>query len=446
MSATQPTSPPGEEALAAQVAHVAARASEASRALATAPRAVKDAVLRRLAARLREPDILERITAANAEDLAAAHARGLSGALVDRLRLDPARIERMAKSCEQVASLPDPVGEVEQMRRLPNGLWAGRMRVPLGLVAIVYESRPDVTVEASSLCLKAGDAVVLRGGSEAFRSNRLLANLFGESLRAEGLPAEAVSLLPTTDRAAIGHLIALEGVVDLVVPRGGKGLIRFVTEHARVPVVQHYEGVCHVYVDGAADVPMALRIVVDAKTQRPGVCNAMETLLVDRAIAPRFLPEAARLLRERGVQLRGCPRTLQWVPEAHEATESDWAAEYLDLVLAVRVVDGLQQAMDHVARWGSGHTEAIVTTDHQRAQRWLREVDASLVLVNASTRFNDGYELGLGAEVGISTSKVHCYGPMGLRELCTTKWIAYGEGQTRGEPAPLDAAEAPEGA
>ncbi len=446
MHGTQPTASSSEGTLAAQVERTARRAADAARTLASAPRARKDAVLRRIASHLRDPSIRSHIERANAEDLRTAEARGLSGAMVDRLRLGPARIERMAESCEQVAALPDPVGEVERMQRLPNGLWAGRMRVPLGLVAIVYESRPDVTVEAAALCLKAGDAVVLRGGSEAFHSNRALASLVSEALESEGLPAAAVSLLPTTDRAAIGHLIALEGVVDLVIPRGGKGLIRFVTEHARVPVVQHYEGVCHVYVDGAADLPMALRIVVDAKTQRPGVCNAMETLLVDRAIAPRFLPDAAQLLRARGVELRGCAETRRWVPDAMEATEADWAAEYLDLVLAVRVVDGIQAAMDHVARWGSRHTEAIVTTDYLRAQRWLREVDASLVLVNASTRFNDGYELGLGAEVGISTSKVHCYGPMGLRELCTTKWIAHGDGQTRGTAVPIEGSTALEGA
>ena len=416
------------------VERLARTAADAGRALAAASTATKDAVLRRLADSLRNPGTVARITEANARDLRAATERGLRGALIDRLRLDTARIERMASSCEQIAALPDPVGEVEQMRRLPNGLWAGRMRIPLGLVAIVYESRPDVTVEAAALCVKAGNGVVLRGGSEAFHSNRVLAELFGEALEAEGLPAAGVTLLPTTDRAAIGHLVRLEDVVDVVVPRGGKGLIRYVAEHARVPVIKHYEGVCHVYVDEAADLPTAWRIVVDAKTQRPGVCNAMETLLVDGAVAERFLPGAARLLQDRGVTLRGCERTRSLLPDVEPATEADWAAEYLDLVLAVRVVDGIDEALAHVARWGSGHTEAIVTTDHGRSQRWLREVDASLVLVNASTRFNDGFELGLGAEVGISTSKVHCYGPMGLRELCALKWIAYGEGQVRGRP------------
>jgi glutamate-5-semialdehyde dehydrogenase len=305
------------------------------------------------------------------------------------------------------------------------------MRVPLGLIAIVYESRPNVTVDAAALCFKAGNACLLRGGKEAFRTNRALAAIFERALVDEGFDPATVSLVPTLDRETMVKMIGLDGIVDLVIPRGGEGLIRFVAEHARVPVIRHYKGVCHVYVDADADAEKAIAIAVNAKTHRPGVCNAMETLLVDEEIAASFVPRVARALIERGVELRGDPRTVALVPEAKPATEADWDEEYLDLVCAVRVVDGIDGALAHVAAHGTLHTEAIVTESYTKAERWLREVDASLVLVNASTRFNDGGELGLGAEVGISTTKLHAYGPMGLAELCALKWIARGEGQIR---------------
>ena len=318
------------------------------------------------------------------------------------------------------------------MRRLENGLLVGRMRVPLGVIGMIYESRPNVTIEAGALTLKAGNAVILRGGSEAFRSNTALADLLRRALREAGLPEDAVQLVPTTDREAVLELLKLDEWIDLMIPRGGEGLIRFVTEHARMPVLKHYKGVCHVYVDRDADLEMARRIVLNAKTQRPGVCNALETLLVDQAVAEAFLPRVARDLEAAGVELRGCPKTRAVLPEAQPAVEADWSAEYLDLIRAVRVVRDMEEALEHIARYGSNHTEAIVTQNHARAMRFLREVDASLVLVNASTRFNDGFQLGLGAEIGISTSKLHAYGPMGVRELTTTKFVALGDGQVRG--------------
>ena len=351
--------------------------------------------------------------------------------MLDRLRLDEARLEKVASSVEFVASLPDPVGAVTELRRLPNSLQVGRMRVPLGVVAMIYESRPNVTVEAGALCLKSGNAVVLRGGKEAMESNRALAQAFTNALRAEGLPEAAVTLVPTTDRKATEILIGLSELIDLVIPRGGEGLIRFVSEHARVPVIQHYKGVCHVYVDAEADVSMAENIVLNSKVQRPGVCNALETLLVDEKKAAEFLPAVVTLLRSNDVELRGDARARELVSDMAAANDADWEAEYLNLTLAIRVVDGFDGALEHIRRYGSKHTEAIVTESYAKAQRWLREVDASCVLVNASTRFNDGGELGLGAEIGISTTKMHAYGPMGLEQLCTFKWIAYGDGQIR---------------
>jgi glutamate-5-semialdehyde dehydrogenase len=416
--------------LADEVRRLALRAKQAGRQVAVASTAQKNAVLARVARGLREaaPALIE----ANRADVKGGLAAGLSPAMVDRLKLDPARVEGMARAVEEIARAQDPVGSVDGLTRRPNGLLIGRLRVPLGLVGIVYESRPNVTAEAAALCLKSGNAVLLRGGSEAAQSNRAIAAVFTRALEGEGLEEAAVTLLPTTDRAALAAMVKLSGVLDLLIPRGGEGLIRYVSEHATVPVIQHYKGVCHVYVDGDADLVMAERIAVNAKSHRPGVCNAMETLLVDAACAGAFLPRVAAALREKKVELRGDARVRALVPDALEATEADWDAEYLDLVLAIAVVDGMEGALAHVARHGSNHTEAIVTTSYARAQRWLREVDASLVLVNASTRFNDGGELGLGAEMGISTTKLHAYGPMGLEELCTRKWIAYGEGQIRG--------------
>lgn len=416
--------------LKSEVEALALRAKHASRALAAVPTEHKDRVLTRVAAALRS-DASAAVLEANAADLSAAEQAGLSAAMLDRLRLDRARLEGVASALEAIVKLPDPVGQVVDSRRLPNGLSVGRMRVPLGLIGIIYESRPNVTVDAAALCFKAGNACLLRGGKEAFRTNRALAAIFAQALEGEGFDPALVTLLPTVEREATLAMIGLSGIVDLVIPRGGEGLIRFVVEHARVPVIQHYKGVCHVYVDGDADPEKAIAIALNAKTQRPGVCNAMETLLIDEACAEVLLPRIAAALIERGVKLRGDARTRALVPAAEEASEADWDEEYLDLVCAVRVVSGIDGALAHVARHGTLHTESIVTESYAKAERWLREVDASLVVVNASTRFNDGGELGLGAEVGISTTKLHAYGPMGLAELCALKWIARGEGQTR---------------
>lgn len=419
-----------EQDLRSDVEALARRAKEAARALAPASTERKHAVLERVAASLRAKESAA-VLDANAADVKAGAEAGLSGAMLDRLRLDRARLDGVAAAVEEIVRLPDPVGEIVESHRLPNGLTVGRMRVPLGLIGIIYESRPNVTVDAAALCFKAGNACLLRGGKEAFRTNRALATIFARALADEGFDAATVTLLPWIEREATLAMIGLHGVLDLVIPRGGESLIRFVSENARVPVIQHYKGVCHVYVDRHADLEKAIAIAVNAKVQRPGVCNAMETLLVDEAVADRMLPQLARALIERGVELRGDARTRALVPEAKEATEADWDAEYLELICAVRVVDGIDGALAHVARHGSLHTEAIVTESYSNAERWIREVDASLVAVNASTRFNDGGQLGLGAEVGISTTKLHAYGPMGLRELCTLKWIARGEGQIR---------------
>lgn len=407
----------------------ARHAKAAAPTLAAAPTDRKNRVLRGAAQRIEAMEA--ELIARSAADVEAARAAGSSAALLDRLRLDRARIAGIARGLGQIAELPDPVGHVEDLRRRPNGLAVGRMRVPLGLVAIVYEARPNVTAEAAALCLKSGNAALLRGGKEALSTNRLLARAFADALVDEGLDPALVSFVDSTDREGVRTLARLTGVVDLLIPRGGEGLIRFVVEHATVPVIQHFQGICHVYVDGAADLAMAESIAINAKTQRPGVCNAMETLLIDAAVAGSFLPPLSRAMRARGVELRGCPRARALVDSLVPATEADWDAEYLDLVLAVRIVDGLDGALAHIRRHGSLHTEAIVTRDHARAQRFLREVDASLVLVNASTRFNDGFELGLGAEMGISTTKLHAYGAMGLEELTARKWIAYGDGQVR---------------
>jgi glutamate-5-semialdehyde dehydrogenase len=404
-------------------------AKQASRALSRVDGQLKDRVLRDAAARIVAST--GALLAANALDVSGAEAAGATKALLDRLRLDEDRIEGIARAVTSIAALPDPVGHISELSRRPNGLVVGRMQVPLGLVAIVYESRPNVTAEAAALCFKSGNACVLRGGKEALHSNRVLSHAFSEALGAHGLDPALVTFVDGTDREGVRTLSRLSGVVDLLIPRGGESLIRFVVEHATVPVIQHYKGVCHVYVDAAADLGMAQEITLNAKVHRPGVCNALETLLVDAEIAGAFLPPLTRALRERGVELRGCERSRAVVDSLIPATDADWDAEYLDLILAIRVVDGLEGALDHIGAHGSNHTEAIVTNDHGRAERFVREVDASLVLVNASTRFNDGFELGLGAEMGISTSKLHAYGAMGLEELCTRKWIAYGQGQVR---------------
>jgi glutamate-5-semialdehyde dehydrogenase len=412
-----------------EIRATALRARAAQPAIAKLGDGAKRSLLEAAAARIERE--AEEILAGNRADLVVADAANVGHAMRDRLRLDGPRLAAMARAVRTVAAQPDPIGRIDSLAQRPNGLRVGRMSVPLGLVAIVYESRPNVTAEAAALCLKSGNVCVLRGGSEALHSNVAIAACFAGALRDAGIDPAAVSFVDRTDRDVLRELAQLSGLVDLLIPRGGEGLIRFVTEHARVPVIQHFKGVCHVYVDGAGDLAMAERIVLDAKTSRPGVCNAMETLLVDAECAHAFLPRIAASLRERHVELRGCERTRAIVP-MHTATDADWNSEYLDLILAIAVVDGIDGALAHVARHGTLHTEAIVTERRDRADRWIAEVDASLVLVNASTRFNDGGELGLGAEIGISTTKLHAYGAMGAAELTTKKWVAFGDGQVRG--------------
>jgi glutamate-5-semialdehyde dehydrogenase len=411
------------------ILETAVRARAAASALGRVPSDRKDRTLLAMAGALREREAF--LLEANAGDVAKARERGLSAAMVDRLTLTPATIQGMARGLEEVAALPDPVGRITGMWRRPNGLLVGRMRIPLGVIGIIYEARPNVTVDAAALCLKSGNAVILRGGSEAIDSNLAIARVLQDVLETSGLPPAAVQVIGVTDRRAVYEMLQLEEYIDLIIPRGGEDLIRAVVRDSKIPVIKHYKGVCHIFVDAGADVGEAVKICMNAKNQRPGVCNAMETLLVHEAIAGAFLPEAARVLQDAGVRLRGCPRTREIVPSAEEAREEDWHAEYLDLILAVRVVDGIEEAMDHIERYGSLHTEAILTRDYANAQRFLREVSSSTVLVNASTRFSDGFELGLGAEIGISTTKLHAFGPMGLEELTTTKFIIYGDGQVR---------------
>ena len=371
------------------------------------------------------------IQAENGKDLVAAREKGLSSAMIDRLTLSDTVIDAMIQGLSEVAALPDPIGEIREMTRRPNGLEVGRMRIPLGVIAMIFESRPNVVVDAAALCLKAGNGVILRGGSEAHHSNNVLADTVQQGLKEAGLPEAAVQVLPMTDRAAVPVLLKQQGLIDLVIPRGGEGLIRLVTEQSRIPVLKHYKGVCHVYVDDRADLGKAVAIAVNAKAQRPGVCNAMETLLVHEGVADEFLGELAKAFGEAGVEIRGCEATCRKISGATPATEEDWPREYLDLVCSVKVVVDMDGAMDHIATYNSGHSESIVTEDWSRARRFLREVDASVVLANASTRFNDGGQLGLGAEIGISTDKLHAYGPMGLKELTTEKFIVFGDGQIR---------------
>lgn len=371
------------------------------------------------------------IKKANQKDLARAKEMGLSPAMIDRLTVSDATIKSMANGLREVAGLNDPVGATSKSWLRPNGLEVTRMRIPLGVIGIIYESRPNVTIDAAGLCLKAGNAVILRGGSEALYSNQALADIIGQVLSDCGLPETAVQIVPVRDRKAVNILLHQEEFVDLIIPRGGEGLIRFVVEHSTIPVLKHYKGVCHVYVDEGADLDMAEEICFNAKVQRPGVCNAMETMLVHRSAAKEFLPQMAKRLTDAGVEIRGCPETCQILPNALKAEQSDWPEEYLDLVLAVRVVEDMEQAISHISKYGSKHTESIVTRDYKRAKRFVRETDSSVVLVNASTRFNDGGELGLGAEIGISTSKLHAFGPMGVEELTTTKFVVFGDGQIR---------------
>ncbi|AMX01902.1 glutamate-5-semialdehyde dehydrogenase [Microbulbifer thermotolerans] len=405
----------------------AARA--AARQMARADTAAKNRALAAIAARLDAQR--DEILRANEVDMQAGRDNGLDAALLDRLALNDARVDAMIEGLHQIAKLPDPVGEIEDLKYRPSGIQVGRMRVPLGVVGIIYESRPNVTIDAASLCLKSGNATILRGGSEALHSNGAIAACIAAGLREAGLPETAVQVVDTRDRAAVGAMVSMPEYVDVIVPRGGTGLIQRISREARVPVIKHLHGVCHVYIDDRADVEKAFDIALNAKTHRYGVCNAMETLLVADGMASRLLPRLAEAYREKGVELRGCERTRKVLTDCTPASESDWSEEYLAPVLAIRVVDHLDDAMDHIARYGSGHTESIVTEDYGRARRFLAEVDSSSVMVNASTRFADGFEYGLGAEIGISTDKIHARGPVGLEGLTSQKWIVLGDGHIR---------------
>jgi glutamate-5-semialdehyde dehydrogenase len=415
--------------VAAYMRGVGEAARNAARSTARADTAAKNAALEVMASAIRRDEA--RLLAANAEDVAAARSAGNDAAFVDRLTLTPKTIAAMADGLTEIAALPDPVGEISDLKYRPSGIQVGMMRVPLGVIGIIYESRPNVTADAAGLCLKAGNASILRGGSEAVRSNRAIVACIHEGLRAAGLPEAAVQAIATTDRAAVGYLIADDKHVDVIVPRGGKGLIERIAREAKVPVIKHLDGVCHVYVDRDADLDRAIRIADNAKTQRYSPCNTMETLLVHADIAARVLPPLAAIYAEKGVELRGDERARAIVRTMTPATEDDWYTEYLAPILAVRIVDSLDAAIDHIAKYGSQHTDAIVTEDYTNAMRFLREVDSSSVLVNASTRFADGFEYGLGAEIGISTNKLHARGPVGLEGLTSRKWVVLGTGQIR---------------
>lgn len=405
----------------------AARA--ASREMARAETRAKDAALVAIAEAIEREEA--RLLEANAEDVAQARARGLDPAMVDRLTLSAKGVRQMAQGVREVAQLVDPIGEITDLRYRPTGIQVGRMRVPLGVIGIIYEARPNVTADAAALCLKSGNAAILRGGSEAIRCNQAIAACVHEGLRKAGLPESAVQVIETTDRAAVGELITMKEFVDVIVPRGGKGLIERISNEARIPVIKHLDGICHVYIDDQADLDKAVRVADNAKTQRYGTCNTMETLLVHAAVADRALPPLAKIYTDKGVELRGCERARAVVPAMKPATEEDWYTEYLAPVLSVRVVDGLDAAIDHINTYGSQHTDAIVTENVTRARRFLREVDSSSVMVNASTRFADGFEYGLGAEIGISTDKLHARGPVGLEGLTSLKYVVLGDGHVR---------------
>jgi glutamate-5-semialdehyde dehydrogenase len=419
----------GATDVAAYMRAVGESARAAARDLARADTNAKNHALEAIATAIRRDEA--RLLAANRDDVAAAQAAGLDAAFVDRLTLTPKAVLAMADGLAEIAALPDPVGEITDLRFRPSGIQVGRMRVPLGVVGIIYESRPNVTADAAGLCLKAGNATILRGGSEALRSNQAIAACVHQGLRDAGLPEHAVQVVATTDRAAVGHLITDEKHVDVIVPRGGKGLIERIARDAKVPVIKHLDGVCHVFVDASADLDMAIRIADNAKTQRYSPCNTMETLLVHADIAARLLPPLSSIYIGKGVELRGCERARALVPAMKPATEDDWYTEYLAPILAVRVVDTLDEAIAHITKYGSQHTDAIVTNDYANSMRFLREVDSSSVLVNASTRFADGFEFGLGAEIGISTNKLHARGPVGLEGLTSQKWVVLGSGQIR---------------
>jgi glutamate-5-semialdehyde dehydrogenase len=425
----RPPAPARGRSISSQMKDRGARARAAACVLARAETGQKNAALFSFAELLRTD--AARILAANALDMRAGGEARLDAALLDRLELNPDRIEAMADGVRQVANLADPVGEFVDLRPRPSGIQVGRMRVPLGVVGIIYESRPNVTADAAALCLKAGNACILRGGSEALQSNLAIARCMDKALLDAGLPGDAVQVLDTTDRKAVGELLSMPQYVDVVIPRGGKSLVEYVSEHAKVPVIKHLHGICHVYIDDQADLEKAIAVAVNAKTQRYGTCNTMETLLVHADVAEKVLPDLRRIYEEHGVELRGCERTRKVVPGIKAATAEDWDTEYLAPILSIRVVSGLDQAMEHIAAHGSQHTDAIVTENLGRARRFLREVDSSSVMVNASTRFADGYEYGLGAEIGISTDKFHARGPVGLEGLTSLKWIVVGDGHIR---------------
>jgi len=408
---------------------VGQRARAAARAMARAETAAKDAALAAMATELERGT--DALVAANRKDLDAGKSAGLDAAMLDRLMLNAARVKSMAEGLRQIASLTDPVGEITDLRYRPSGIQVGRMRVPLGVIGIIYESRPNVTADAAGLCLKSGNAAILRGGSEALHSNRAIAACIQSGLKSAGLPADAVQVIETADRAAVGELITMKEYVDVIVPRGGKGLIERISAEATIPVIKHLHGVCHVYIDDKADMDKAVKVAFNAKCQRYGTCNTMETLLVHRAVAERALAALAPLYREQGVELRGCAVTQKLLSGAKAATEEDWHTEYLAPILSIRVVENLDQAIEHIATYGSAHTDAIVTEDITRARRFLREVDSSSVMVNASTRFADGFEYGLGAEIGISTDKLHARGPVGLEGLTSVKFVVLGDGHVR---------------
>ncbi len=413
----------------ASLVEIGKRARRAAAKLSCLTPAAKNQALLAMAEMLGQR--ADTIKDANARDLEAGRAKGLSAAMLDRLMLDDKRIESMAKALRQVALLEDPVGEVYDMHVRPNGLRVGRMRTPIGVIGIIYESRPNVTVDAGALCIKSGNAVILRGGSEAFHSNQALAAIMDEAAQSSGLPEGSVQLVPTTDRAAVEAMLTLNEYIDLIIPRGGKSLIELVVRTSTIPVIKHYDGNCHIFVDESADFDMAETIIINAKCQRPGVCNAMESLLVHESIASAFLPRVARALQAKGVEIRGDAKTVQLVPEAKPATEEDFRAEFLDLILSVAVVPSLDAAIEWINEYGSHHTDAILTRDHRNAMRFLNEVDSACVFVNCSTRFSDGGEFGMGCEIGISTDKLHARGPMGLRELTTSKFVVFGDGQVR---------------
>jgi glutamate-5-semialdehyde dehydrogenase len=415
--------------LEVKIVEMAQAARAAAREMACCPSRLKNKVLLAIAETIEKE--AHRIKSENTKDLAYARDKGLSAAMIDRLTISDGTLRSMADGLREVAGLPDAVGAVDETILRPNGLQVSRVRIPLGVIGIIYESRPNVTIDAAGLCLKSGNAVILRGGSEALHSNQVLAAIIRKALADADLPRGAVQVVPVRDRAAVNILLEQADYVDLIIPRGGEGLIRFVVAHSKIPVLKHYKGVCHVYVDADADLAMAAEICLNAKVQRPGVCNAMETLLVHQDVAGAFLPAMAERFTAAGVEMRGCPQTVALLPGIKPAVEADWPAEFLDLIIAIKVVDHMDQAIAHIAAYSSSHTEAIVTNHYGRARQFVQAVDSSVVLVNASTRFNDGGQLGLGAEMGISTSKLHAFGPMGLRELTTTKFVVFGDGQIR---------------